>query len=146
MAKGDRQPAHTWVTRSIRLPEDVTLDLYTNPYRAAYAFLHKSGEYLRVGTNARNAVPVIEGTWPAALLYAIQNDAAYIVNFKEKRVFFRIDHPGRAPVWMPAAPILHLSIEKFNHAEAVPYEPFADGTQPKRKHASGASKRKRERS
>lgn len=141
----DRPRNDTWATRSIRLPEDVTLDLFDNPYQSAYRFLHKSGEYHRIADseNTKEALPVTVGNWPEALLYASQNDAAYIVNFKEKRVYWRCSTVRGAPIWMPTAPIPHAVIEDVN-GNPTPYEPMPDGLPPPRRpQLSGAQKRKR---
>lgn len=138
-----RERNEVWVTRVIRLPQDVTWDLFNHPYRHAYSFLHKTGEYLRVGSTNKDAAPITVGSWPEALLHAQRQEAEFIVSFKEKRVFFRVVTQTGAFTWMPATPIPHDSIEVLNNAETAPYEPLADGTQPKRKQPSGAQKRKR---
>ncbi len=131
---------HEQITRTVRLPEDVTWDLFSGPYRRQYSFLHKDGEYKREGTGNKDDEPVKVHTWAEALMYASMNDAAYIVNFWEKRVHFRIDHANGTTQWMPAVPFPHESIEVLNNAVHSPKNEVKP-----RKHISGAQKRKRAR-
>lgn len=144
------QRNQAYPTRVVRLPLDVTFDLYAQPSMSAYRFLHKSGEYLRV-SDGHDASPTTVRTWAEAIRYAKQQGVvAFIVNFGNKHVYFPAHSGGVSPPapdggmsWYIAAAIPHPSLEEFNHAEAVPYEPLADGSQPKRKQASGAQNRKR---
>lgn len=139
MGTRDRETSDV-ITRVVRLPQDVTWDLYTGPYRKQYRFLHKDAEYKREGTGNKDDAPVTVHEWAEAILYASMNDAAYIVNFWEKRVHFRIDHPNGTTQWFPAAPLLHESIEVLNSAVHSPKNEAKN-----RKHVSGAQKRKRAR-
>lgn len=127
------------ITRVVRLPQDVTWDLFTGPYRRQYRFLHKDGEYKRVGTLTTDEPHTVH-TWAEAIMYASTHDAAYIVNFWEKRVHFRIDYANGTTQWMPAAPLLHESIEVLNSAV---HSPKTEAIPIGRKHESGAQKRKR---
>lgn len=139
MGTRDRE-APDIITRAVRLPQDVTWDLFTGPYKRMYRFLHKDGEYKREEGAHTDDVPVTIDNWNQAILYASQHDAAYIVNFWEKRVHFRIDHANGTTQWFPAAPLLHPSIEVLNNAVHSPKNEARI-----RKHESGAKKRKRAR-
>jgi hypothetical protein len=131
-------------TYVVHLPLDVTFDLFAQPSMGAYRFLHKSGEYLRESDGQSSGTPTTVRTWTEATRYAAQQDAAFIVNFGSKHVYFSRSTPSGAQSWHIAAPVPHPRLEEFNHAQSVPYEPLADGSQPKpkRKQLSGAQKRK----
>lgn len=135
------QDTHDVITRVVRLPQDVTWDLFTGPYKRMYRFLHKDGEYKREGTETADE-PYTVHEWAEAIMYASTHDAAYIVNFWEKRVHFRIDHANGTTQWFPAAPLLHESIEVLNSAV---HSPKNEAGSKKRKYESGAQKRKRQR-
>lgn len=135
-----------WVTRSVELAEDVTWDLFMHPYRPAFSFLNRQGEYMREqATETVYPAPITVPTWAQAVYVASTIDAHFIVSFKEKRVLFRRASPTGVWQWWPAVPFPHPSIKEIDHAEASRYEPRPDGSQPPRKHRSGAQKRRRAR-
>lgn len=130
--------------QSIDLKYEVALHLFTRTFDESYAILHNNGDYVRVARGA-NETPheLVFPSWAEAVHAADVNCVDFIVNFKKRRVYFRLRHAGGGCTWPFATTYPPEELKALNHASIEPYEPNAEGEQPKQKRTSGAANRKR---
>jgi hypothetical protein len=144
--KNEPNPLANMPLRYLRLPQDVSWDLFLDPRPVTrWALLNKRGEYMLIQDTVNGGVNKLQyDSWPDAQLGAELNGATYIVAFKRRRVLFRVISPSGTPTWWPV-PVLNAdeSLSEINNMKVDRYEPNAQGEQPKRKQLSGAQKRRR---
>lgn len=132
--------------QSIDLKYEVAIHLFTRVFGESYALLYNNGDYVRVARGPdEKAESLVFASWAEALRAADVNCVDFIVNFKKRRVYFRLRHAAGGCTWPLATTYPPQELKALNHASIEPYEPDAEGEQPAQKRPSGAANRKRQR-